>query len=459
MRSVWARLAGGPVSRPVRRFRQIGSLLLGALAACTSGGTWILVELVSLEQGSQLAADASARNTLVLGFGALVVVEIGLIALLAFVVLPALGRTSAAAELEIQERKQVRYMMEMIQCISSRAELTTTLGIHLGRILPDLSGSVHLFSPSRDVVEQVGSWGDVPTGVDDIPLADCWGLRLGKAYGSFDGRHVICQHVPETLHGHWCFPMLADGDAVGMFHVRAKTPVGVVTEQQRERASQLAEGLAITLANMRLRETLRNQSIRDPLTGVFNRRYMEESLTRELRRAARRGHPVSVVMIDLDHFKVLNDTFGHAVGDELLCAFGRFLTARSRAEDIVCRYGGEEFVLIFPDMSATDATAKTEFFRDEWAGHSVNNGNGGRVSAPFSAGTATFPHDATSTEAIIAAADSALYAAKSRGRDRVVSATEEPGLRRVTPADAPAKSGLAPARQAHPTPVVLERAS
>src|SRR5262245_18144140 len=136
MRSVWARLAGGPISRPVRRFRQIGSLLLGALAASTGLGTWILLELVSLDRGSPLAGDGSARNTLVLGFGALVVVEIGLIALLAFVVLPALGRTSADAEVEIRERKQVRYMMEMIQCISSRAELTTTLGIHLGRILP-----------------------------------------------------------------------------------------------------------------------------------------------------------------------------------------------------------------------------------------------------------------------------------------------------------------------------------
>src|SRR6185436_5794575 len=267
------------------------------LAACLCGGTWMLVELASLGQASQRAGEAGARN-LVLGSGIFFVVEIGLIALLGLVVLPALGRTSAAAEVELRERKQVRYMMEMIQCISSRPELTTTLGIHLGRILPDLSGSVHLFSPSRDVVEQVGSWGEVPAAVDDIPLADCWGLRLGKAYGSFDGRHVICQHVPDTLHGHWCFPMLADGDAVGMFHVRAKNPVGVVTEPQRERASQLAEGLAITLANMRLRETLRNQSIRDPLTGVFNRRYMEETLERELRRAGRSGKGLGVVMID-----------------------------------------------------------------------------------------------------------------------------------------------------------------
>ena len=225
--------------------------------------------------------------------------------------------------------------------------------------------------------------------------------------------------------------MLADGDAVGMFHVRAAGD-GVFTELQRERASQLAEGLAIALANMRLRESLRNQSIRDPLTGVFNRRYMEESLTRELRRAARRGHPITVVMIDLDHFKVLNDTFGHAVGDELLCAFGRFLTTWCRAEDIVCRYGGEEFVMIFPEMSAADASVKAEFLRTEWAGHSVNNGSGGRVSALFSAGVATFPEDAASTDTLLSVADAALYLAKSRGRDRVVSVTDEPSLRRVS---------------------------
>ena len=113
----------------------------------------------------------------------------------------------------------------------------------------------------------------------------------------------------------------------------------------------LAEHLALAVANLKLRETLRTQSIRDPLTGLFNRRYMEESLERELRRTIRKKLPLALLMVDVDHFKHFNDTFGHEAGDEILRELARLFQSRLRAEDIACRYGGEEFVLILPDAS------------------------------------------------------------------------------------------------------------
>jgi len=342
-----------------------------------------------------------------------VLLDLCLVVLVGAVVVRALGTASRTIEEELEERRRVRQMMLMVQSIASRAELSKTLGTHLAQLLPGFSGSIHLFDPTRDIAEQVGAWGEVAAGTEDLSVSDCWGLRLGKAYGSNDGSHIGCAHVAPGTRG-WCLPLLADGDAIGVLHVRANAG-SPMTDALRDQASRLGEGLAVTLANMRLRETLKNQSIRDALTGIFNRRYMEESLKRELKRAGRRRYPLTVMMIDLDHFKRLNDTFGHAVGDEVLSAFAQFLSGRCRADDIVCRYGGEEFVAIFPEMSAADAIVKGAALRQAWAQVTTH----GRASTTFSAGFATFPDDASTLEALLGTADAALYTAKSSGRDRM----------------------------------------
>ncbi len=169
----------------------------------------------------------------------------------------------------------------------------------------------------------------------------------------------------------------------------------------------------------RLHETLRSQSIRDPLTGLFNRRYMEESLDREMRRARRGGHAVGVIMLDLDHFKALNDTRGHEAGDEMLRATASLLQRSIRAEDIACRYGGEEFVLILPEVSLDDAAQRAESIR--LAARVLRVPFHRQVIGPLtlSAGVAVFPDHGPSSDALLRAADAALYQAKARGRDRV----------------------------------------
>jgi diguanylate cyclase (GGDEF)-like protein/PAS domain S-box-containing protein len=345
-----------------------------------------------------------------------------------------LAKAKGEVESELHERRRLRAMSELVQTLRSRDEVRSVLNMHLEHLFPGTSGGVFLFSPSRDDVETLVGWGPEAPNDERFLVDECWALRLGKIYGVDATQETIpCPHMSARPHvgEYWCVPMLADGETLGVFHVRSDSGPGkahargdeafaALAAEQRHLAIAVAERLALPLANLRLRETLRDQSIRDALTGVFNRRYMEESLVRELSRAARHQDPVSVAILDLDHFKRLNDAFGHSVGDELLREFGRFLAARFRADDIVCRYGGEEFVLILPASIDEAAAARIDALRSEWGLVTVDNRSGGRVSTSFSAGVAEFPKDGSKADIVIHAADAALYRAKSEGRNRVV---------------------------------------
>lgn len=169
-----------------------------------------------------------------------------------------------------------------------------------------------------------------------------------------------------------------------------------------------------------LQARLREQAIRDPLTGLYNRRHLVEMFGRELALAERAGRPVSVVMGDLDHFKVANDTYGHLAGDAVLKALADLLKRKTRGSDVPCRYGGEEFVLILPGMGNADACARAEALRVAFAATRTVCDEA-VVRCTISFGVATYPDDGTTTHALIAAADEALFAAKRAGRDRVVN--------------------------------------
>jgi len=168
---------------------------------------------------------------------------------------------------------------------------------------------------------------------------------------------------------------------------------------------------------------LRNQSIRDPLTGLFNRRYMEETLERELRRAERTQRPLCVAMLDLDHFKEFNDTFGHEAGDVLLSELGRFLRTAIRSGDVACRYGGEEFFLIMPELAAQDVERRFDQIRDAVKRLHVTYRGQSIPGVTVSAGVATFPEHGAAGDELIRIADAALYRAKGAGRDRLVLGT------------------------------------
>lgn len=164
---------------------------------------------------------------------------------------------------------------------------------------------------------------------------------------------------------------------------------------------------------------VREQAMHDPLTGLYNRQYLNESFSRELSRAQRHQHPISVVMADLDHFKLVNDSYGHQAGDEVLKAFGKLLVGQSRSSDICCRYGGEEFLIVLPEMSQESAREYAERLRAATAATPIKYGDT-LIRVTASLGVAVFPRDGDTSEKLIAAADSTLYAAKAAGRNRVL---------------------------------------
>jgi len=164
---------------------------------------------------------------------------------------------------------------------------------------------------------------------------------------------------------------------------------------------------------------LREQANLDPLTGLYNRRYLDSSLERELARCAREGQQLSLMLIDLDHFKQVNDTYGHQAGDEVLKSLALMLSDQARSADVVCRFGGEEFLLVLPNMSAPSAMARAEQWRTAFAATSIEF-HEFPLQVTLSVGIATFPGHGRSQDELIRSADRALYQAKTQGRNQVV---------------------------------------
>ena len=191
----------------------------------------------------------------------------------------------------------------------------------------------------------------------------------------------------------------------------------------QRRAIGIAERISLALANLKLREVLRHQSVRDPLTGLFNRRYLEESLEREIHRANRTHRQISFVMLDLDHFKRFNDTFGHQAGDMLLREVAGVIKSGIRAGDLACRYGGEEFALIISEADSAGAAKCVENLREAIKHLSLTYRGQVLGSVTLSAGIAAFPINGENPADLIQAADAALYQAKKEGRNRICEAS------------------------------------
>lgn len=212
---------------------------------------------------------------------------------------------------------------------------------------------------------------------------------------------------------------MGNGELVGALHlVNSRKLSG----NARERLGVFGEQVSLAVANLRLRETLRDQSIRDPLTGLFNRRYTEETLNRELNRCERDKKPLSIALLDVDHFKRFNDTHGHEAGDEVLKQLGRFLQQQTRGSDVASRLGGEELLITLLGVEAETAIKKAEQL---CAGiRTLNVRSQGKAIGPVtvSIGVATYGQHGGTTEELLRGADAALYRAKAQGRDRVVLA-------------------------------------
>lgn len=342
----------------------------------------------------------------------------------------------------LSEREQQN--AQLGQFSSTLQSCTTTVEAYgaTERFAPQLfgafSGALYRISNSRNLLEEVARWGD-EAGLPDAPQvhtpSDCWALRRGSPQTVDGARGMICLHAhtpapPKSL----CTPLITQNEPLGLLYLYSSDPETDLNGATERFVGTVAEQLALALSNLRLRESLRQQSIRDPLTGLYNRRHLEETLELELHRAARRNEPVSVVMFDVDHFKRYNDTYGHDAGDTVLRALSDVVKRHIRAGDLAYRVGGEEFLLLQPGMAATDAVKRAETLREAAAAIAFSGQGGALGGVTISLGVATYPDHAQRSTDLLKRADEALYQAKRGGRNRtVVTGSAREGAEPVAP--------------------------
>jgi diguanylate cyclase (GGDEF)-like protein len=225
--------------------------------------------------------------------------------------------------------------------------------------------------------------------------------------------------------------MMAQGEISGLLYLSAATPAALPVAK-RQLAHTVAEQVALAISNLHLRETLKEQSIRDPLTGLYNRRYLEEALQHEMTSAQRHQTSIGVIMVDADHFKSFNDTYGHDFGDQVLQAIAQVLKGGTRLSDLACRYGGEEFTLILPQSSLADTATRAEALRQQIGQLALTHRGQPVPTITASLGVACFPQHGQTGAELLQKADQALYQAKAAGRNRVLCAPLEPGMEAST---------------------------
>ncbi|MCP3955511.1 MAG: diguanylate cyclase, partial [Desulfobacterales bacterium] len=329
------------------------------------------------------------------------------------------------------ESALLRKMSEMIQVCNTTDEIFGVMEKYLIRFFPGTAGQLSVFEKDQPHLAPVVSWGDLTKDTRDLFLTDdCWALRQGKPYFMQKTKtNLFCSHlgghrVTESL----CTPLIVREDVLGLLHIQVPEPSfhspgpgsKTMLESRQSLALIIAEHLALSLVNMKLRESLKRQSILDPLTGLYNRRFFDESLKREAYSMNRHNYAVGIIMIDVDHFKKLNDTYGHECGDAVLRELGLFLKKSTRGNDIACRYGGEEFVLILIKAGLKETLKKAEklcqSIREELEIHYQDANH----SITVSVGAALCRADQGETiEKTLNAADTALYQAKHAGRNQV----------------------------------------
>jgi diguanylate cyclase (GGDEF)-like protein/PAS domain S-box-containing protein len=340
--------------------------------------------------------------------------------------------TKMVKKLEEQRQQSVilTEMRDMLQACSKMQETAPIIMGYMKKLFPKSQGALFLLSNSRSDLESIATWGGFPENTEDTIFTPdaCWGLRRGRTY-VVDNIETgpICPHLKHTLTSPYlCLPLMAKGDILGLLHLMNDFNIkdsaqGMGLADLREMADTLSEYLSLSLANVKLSESLSMQSIQDPQSGLYNRRFMEESLQREILRAMRKQTQIGIIMADLDHFKKFNDVCGHAAGDKIISQLGKLLKEKFRGSDIACRYGGEEFLVILPESSLEDTIKRAESLREDVKKMELVFQGKILGSITISLGVAAYPVSGTKIEELLRVADTALYKAKQEGRDRVVS--------------------------------------
>jgi diguanylate cyclase (GGDEF)-like protein/PAS domain S-box-containing protein len=347
-----------------------------------------------------------------------------------------LDRLVKELELRTKQMTSLNEMGSLLACSGTIKEACTVVSDSLQKLFCDApSGALYLFKSSRDLIEAAVRWGKKDVLAPTFPPDACWSLRRGQPHWSGQpGSGIACQHLtPSSTFECLCVPMVAQGNTLGVLHLEFESATALerdsgkesFRESHQQLAISAASQIALSLASLQLRETLRDQAIRDPLTLLFNRRFLEESLERELQLAGRKKQSIAVLFLDLDHFKSFNDTFGHDAGDMVLQSLADLFRNFFRSTDICCRYGGEEFAIILPESSSRDAAIRADALRSEVKRLRLQYNKQVIGQLTLSVGVAAFPEHGSTSVDLLKIADQCLYESKSRGRDVVTVATAQ----------------------------------
>jgi diguanylate cyclase (GGDEF)-like protein/PAS domain S-box-containing protein len=327
-----------------------------------------------------------------------------------------------------REMNLINHLNSYLQVCRNIEETYPVVSYYAEQIFPDCAGALYLFNENKSLVESMTTWGKQTLRSNPIIAPDdCWSLRQGKEHSTFDtDARLQCKHVEKDVLNYICEPIIAQGEMIGMLHIQLQDKPNTDKEEKENYAESrkrlikiTSDNLALSLVSLKLREALQVQSVRDPLTQLFNRRYMEESLEREIHRCARAEKGLGIIMADVDHFKRFNDEYGHDAGDAVLKAFGDMLIFHFRSSDIICRYGGEEFIIIMPDATkdivisrANKLCETTRELKLMYDGEPLPN-----ITASF--GISHIDGHTVDKTVLIKAADFALYDAKQKGRNQI----------------------------------------
>ncbi|MHB8845704.1 MAG: sensor domain-containing diguanylate cyclase [Nitrospirota bacterium] len=333
-----------------------------------------------------------------------------------------------------QELERLRGLGTLLQSCLTVEETHTVIARTVPKLFYAESGAVYLFTSQHPSSAPVAAWGDlIPSGTL-TPSTAGWELVQERSYAD-DGRSfpVLCpdgeQPNKDTC---LCAPMVGQQETLGLLYIQLSASLSNQNESARQRlieckrqlAVTTAETIALYLTNIKQREKLYRQSIHDPLTGLLNRRPMHEFLEREVLRATRKMRPLGIIMADVDHFKVINDTCGHEAGDAVLRGIGLFFQKHIRGWDFACRYGGDEFLLVLTEASLEHVKQRAEQFCREAGLLEIHYR--GRLLDPItlSLGVAVYPEHGKTVQELLLSADASLYQAKAAGRNRIAAKRE-----------------------------------
>jgi diguanylate cyclase (GGDEF)-like protein len=333
-----------------------------------------------------------------------------------------------ATESRAKEVTLLAQMGALLHACATRDEACRIIARFMGELFPRLPAALYLANAPGEDLKPVIAQGALARTASPIVAVDCWALRRGQVHVvNRETGDLRCAHAADETARSLCVPLMAQGTAIGVLHIRDSSANAQDGEQDAHSASQaltetVAEQAALSLANLKLRDELRELSISDPLTSLYNRRFAQETLTREIHRAQREQGSIGIITFDIDFFKSVNDRYGHDAGDAVLKAVASELQSSIRGGDIACRMGGEEFAIMMPGASLRIARQRAEELRAAIAALRLRHAQVDLPAVSLSCGVAAFPEHGVTADALLRAADQALYRAKEAGRNRVESA-------------------------------------